>query len=272
MQCLRPPRLFRPARRDTRSDRPSRDDRPPRRPDVPMEGVVVNESISGNSGGQAGGRRESRGAGGVARRYTAVTRWDCDRWSTHVEDANGFRVDEIVAASLNDVEGMARRRLAEVVGGSTPDAIDLCIDVQLPPAIELALQNVRGLDATEITMIDQIVAALSGLGVSPADIAVALANRMPVTDARPWLVPNVEIAAHGLGNWPDAVAVHRSEYGTDPAIYCRACVDRNRILWTNHQEGVSVVLFAISVQCDRCRQEVPSTSPPRSSQPHRRRT
>jgi hypothetical protein len=198
--------------------------------------------------------------------YRAITRWNGHEWWTGVEDPDGHHVAESTAAHLAQVADNARQRLEQAerhvyqqLGkhrfGDPADA-ELHVDVHLPGPIESDLHAAEShvADATKET--DAVVAALRHANMSGHDIAALLTQRsLQHLPQRPLLIPNREIASHGLTNRHDVIAVEWTD-GNDTLTCCRTCVEKNRRPWRKRRDATSAAVYDSRVLCDVCGQKI----------------
>jgi hypothetical protein len=201
----------------------------------------------------------------VAEIYRVMTRWDGRQWMVRVEDGDGFHRAETTARRLEQVEGRARARLererhrgvAHQEACDCTEPVEMVVEVQLHPDVELGLQTAEDLVDDATTELERAVAALGRAGMSAQDIMVLLTSR-PLT-ARPrraLVVPNTEVAAVALDCRPDAIAVRWEDRGFGVTTYCRDCVEADRSPWRELPHATSALVYDGPVRCDGCDRDV----------------
>lgn len=215
--------------------------------------------------------------------YRVVTRWDGRQWMVRVEDNNGFHRGETTARRLDQVEGKARATLERERGAGRPggapgatgpragaaahddscgcgEPVDLVVEVQLHPDVELRFHVAEDLVDDAAAEVDENVAALRRAGMSAQDIAVLLASRaLTARPRRPLVVPNAEVAAVALDCRPEAIAVSWEDRGFGVTTYCRDCVEEDRSPWRELPHGTSALVYDGPVRCDGCDRDVVAT-------------
>lgn len=185
-------------------------------------------------------------------KYVAFPTWDGQQWQVRVEDDDDEYRGDTSGGRLDEVPDSVRVFLAGQLGVYIPD-MPVWVEPQLPDQVEHALQHAEGLVRHAAKEVDTVVAALLQAGMFGHDIAALLAERsLQDLPQRPLLIPNSEIAAHGLAHRPDVIAVQWPD--TDVVLTCcRTCIETNRRPWQNEPDGTSAAIYEErTVRCDIC--------------------
>jgi hypothetical protein len=191
--------------------------------------------------------------------YAAIVEHTGRGWNVAVEDVDGWAAVQV--RDLADVEPQIRKHIASVTG-TDPAAIDLEVDVRLPPAIQLHLDLIASLCNDVDDEVDQVLAAMRELGLSRGDIGRVIALRYQ--PPRPLMISNHELADHGLDAHPLATGVEWDDHGFALTRTCRRHIDSTRGLYRQLvPEGLNAIVYpgAEKFVCDFCHEGDDSPGP-----------
>ncbi|MGH9213049.1 MAG: hypothetical protein ACRD2C_20615 [Acidimicrobiales bacterium] len=183
--------------------------------------------------------------------YIAVPSWDGQQWQVRVQDWNDQHRGDTSAPRLDQVAPNAALLLGARFG-CDPDLLAVSVEPELPKEIEHAFEVAEAYFAQGANDVEAAITALRQIDVCGHDIAAIVGERdLSGGPRRPLLIPNSEIATHGLADRPNVVAVQWLDRHV-VLTCCRACVDNKARPWQINPQGTSAAVYEPGGRCDLC--------------------
>jgi hypothetical protein len=181
-------------------------------------------------------------------RYHVVVRRDGRGWRVHIDGIGGPAV--IAARALSDVEPRVRRYIWSYTG-IHPSAIEVDVEVRLPPSLQLRLDLAEQLCAEAAAEIGSAIEEFVATQFSSADVCRVLEDRW--IGPRPLAITNGEILRDGLANCPDAIGIRWDDHGRFLTVTCRDCVEANRATYVDAPpDEPNILVYEGPLVCDCC--------------------